>query len=95
MTDISINGVSHRPVLGRSDDSLSPERLRTIVQDSHLNFLIGAGTPSSFFGLLGNVEDALTELANSTTDHEVKTLVRASIYAYFFDSVLTAERENH
>lgn len=89
MTDISINGVSHRPVLGRSDDSLSPERLRTIVQDSHLNFLIGAGTPSSFFGLLGNVEEALTELANSTTDHEVKTLVRASIYAYFFDSVLT------
>lgn len=89
MTDISINGVSHRPVLGRSDDSLSPERLRTIIQDSHLNFLIGAGTPSSFFGLLGNVEEALTELANSTTDHEVKTLVRASIYAYFFDSVLT------
>ncbi|SHL54041.1 hypothetical protein SAMN05443637_1374, partial [Pseudonocardia thermophila] len=25
-------------------DGLTVERLRTIVQDSHLNFLIGAGT---------------------------------------------------
>ncbi|MGB3954799.1 MAG: hypothetical protein WBL05_05895 [Brooklawnia sp.] len=88
MTDISINGIPHRPVLGNSDDSLSPERLRTIVQDSHLSFLIGAGTPSSFFGLLGNVEEALTELAESTADNDLKTVVRASIYAYFFDSVL-------
>lgn len=88
MTDISINGVSHRPVSGNSEDSLSTERLRTIVQDSHLNFLFGAGTPSSFFGLLGNVEDALTELADSPADDEVKALVHASIHAYFFDSVL-------
>ncbi|CAM3546361.1 hypothetical protein E4A47_01365 [Micrococcus flavus] len=88
MTDISINGISHRPVSGISEDSLSPERLRTIVQESYLNFLFGAGTPSSFFGLLGNVEDALTELADSPADDEVKVLVRASIHAYFFDSVL-------
>lgn len=88
MTDVSINGVPHRPVPGSSVDGISPERLRTIVQDSHLSFLIGAGTPSSFFGLLGNVEDALTELSESTADDDVKTIVRASIQAYFFDSVL-------
>lgn len=42
----------------------------------------------SFFGLLGNIEDALTELANSTASEEAKAIVRASIQAYFFDEVL-------
>ena len=45
MTEIRINGVPHKPVLGSSTDGISPDRLRMIVQDSHLNFLIGAGTP--------------------------------------------------
>ena len=62
MAEVSINGVPHKPVAGSSSDGISSERLRTIVQDSHLNFLIGAGTPSAFFGLLGNVEDALTQV---------------------------------
>lgn len=88
MTEVSINGVPHRPVLRSSTDGISPDRLRTIVQDSHLNFLIGAGTPSGFFGLLGNVEDALTEVSESTANENVKTIVRASIQAYFFDTVL-------
>ncbi|MEI2672299.1 MAG: hypothetical protein V9G13_14570 [Marmoricola sp.] len=89
MTEVSINGVPHKPVLGSSADGISPDRLRTIVQDSHLNFLIGAGTPAAFFGLLGNVEDALTQVAESTADDDVKAIVRASIQAYFFDEVLT------
>ncbi len=88
MTDVSINGVPHKPVMGTSVDGISPDRLRIIVQDSHLNFLIGAGTPSAFFGLLGNVEDTLTEVAESNADDDVKAVVRASIQAYFFDSVL-------
>jgi hypothetical protein len=89
MTEVSINGVPHKPVRDSSADGISPERLRTIVQDSHLNFLIGAGTPSAFFGLLGNVEDALTQVFESTASDDVKAVVRASIQAYFFDSVLT------
>ena len=36
MTDVSINGVPHTPVVGKSVDDISAERLRTIVQDSHL-----------------------------------------------------------
>lgn len=88
MTEVSINGVPHRAVLGSPIDGISPDRLRIIVQDSHLNFLIGAGTPSAFFGLLCNVEDALTEVAESTAGEGVKAVVRASIQAYFFDSVL-------
>lgn len=89
MAMVSINGVPHKPVPGSSAGGISPDRLRTIVQDSHLNFLIGAGTPSVFFGLLGNVEDALTQVAESTVSDHVKAIVRASIQAYFFDSVLT------
>lgn len=88
MAEVSINGVPHGPVLDSRSDGISPDRLRAIVQDSHLNFLIGAGTPSAFFGLLGNVEDALTEVSESDADDDVKTIVRASIQAYFFDSVL-------
>lgn len=88
MTEVSINGVPHKPVLGSSADEISPERLRTIVQDSHLNFLIGAGTPAAFFGLLGNVEEALTQVAESAADDDIKATVRASIQAYFFDEVL-------
>ena len=88
MTDVDLDGVPHKPVMGSSVNGISPDRLRTIVQDSHLNFLIGAGTPSAFFGLLGNVEDTLTEVAESNADDDVKAVVRASIQAYFFDSVL-------
>lgn len=88
MTDVRVNGVPHKPVLGSRTDGLSADRLRTIVQDSHLNFLIGAGTPADYFGLLGNIEDALTELASTPANDEAKEIVRASIQAYFFDQVL-------
>jgi hypothetical protein len=40
MTVLRINGVQHRPVLGSRTDRLTTDR--AIVQDSHLNFLIGA-----------------------------------------------------
>lgn len=89
MTAVSINGVPHRPWQGSEVDGISADRLRIIVQDSHLSFLIGAGTPSSFFGLLGNVEDTLTRVAESTADDDVKALVAASIQAYFFESVVS------
>lgn len=36
MTDLRVNGVPHRPVLGSQADGLTTDRLRTIVQDSHL-----------------------------------------------------------
>ena len=64
------------------------ERLRMIVQDSHLNFLFGAGTPAAFFGLLGAVEEELTKISNLKCADFIKEIVQASIYAYFFESVL-------
>jgi hypothetical protein len=81
MTNLRVNGIPHRPVLGSRADVLTTDRLRTIIQDSHLNFLIGAGTPSAFFGLLGNIEEALTDLVDADASEEAKAIVRASIQA--------------
>jgi len=66
-------------------DGLSIERLRTIVQDSHLSFLIGAGTPADFFEQLGPIEAVLTELGSETDEAR---LARASVQGFFFEKVL-------
>lgn len=92
MAEIRVNGVQQRPV-ALPQESLTPERLRIVVQDAHLNFLIGAGTPAAFFGVLGDIENVLTELADITVTDEVRTIVRASIQAYFFDEVLAPNIE--
>ena len=88
MTELRLNGVRQQAVSGSRAGALTAEHLRTIIQDSHLNFLIGAGTPSAYFGLLGNIERALTELADLQASDESKAIVRASIQAYFFEKVL-------
>lgn len=88
MTHVRINGEAQQPVSGAQGSRLTPERLRTIVESAHLNFLIGAGTSIPFFAPLGNIEEALTDLADMIASNEAKMLVRASIQAYFFDKVL-------
>ena len=88
MTSVRINGAAQQPVPEVLPHRLTPERLRTIVESAHLNFLIGAGTSSPYFAALGNIEDALTEVADSHASEAAKALVRASIQAYFFEQVL-------
>lgn len=88
MTQVRINGVAQQSVAEARPDRLTPERLRTIVESAHLNFLIGAGTSNPYFAALGNIEDALTELSDVDAPEPSKTLVRASIQAYFFEKVL-------
>lgn len=93
MTAIRIDGVEQQPVRPAGSGDLSVDRLRTIVQDSHLSFLIGAGTPSPFFTRLGNIEEALTALAASEAPDRTKAFVRASIQGYFFEKVLLPNRQ--
>jgi len=88
MANIRINGVAQQPVPEQHANRLSPERLRTIVESAHLNFLIGAGTSVPYFAPLGNIEQALTDLADAAGSDSAKLLVRASIQAYFFENVL-------
>lgn len=69
------------------EGDLTIERLRDVVDDSHLNFLMGAGASASMFDALGDVEDALTGLSKLSITDELQ-VARASIYARFFDGVL-------
>lgn len=64
MPDVRVNGLVQMPLPRPGGDRLAPERLRTIVESAHLNFLIGAGTSAPFFEPLGNIEDALNDLAD-------------------------------
>ncbi|MEV1130551.1 hypothetical protein [Agromyces sp. NPDC049794] len=93
MTQVRIDGVDHQPVVGIHGQRMTPERLRTIVEAAHLNFLIGAGTSSAFFARLGNIELALTDLSDADATDAAKHLVRASIQAYFFENVLVPNRQ--
>ena len=43
MTDVRINGVRQQAAAKDAPPGISPDRLRTIVQDSRLNFLTGGG----------------------------------------------------
>jgi len=72
----------------RLDGKVTIDRLRDVIQDAHLNLLVGAGTPSAYFGLLKDVETVLTEIEASTVITEEKQLARASVVAYFFRTVV-------
>lgn len=92
MTQVRVNGFVHQPTGDTHAQRLTPERLRTIVESAHLNFLIGAGTSSALFARLGNIELALSELAETEAPEAAKQRVRASIQGYFFDNVLVPNR---
>lgn len=88
MTQVRINGMVQQPVPETQPNRFTPERLRTIVESAHLNFLIGAGTSSPYFAALGNIEDVFTQIADADASDPARALVRASIQAYFFKEVL-------
>ena len=69
-------------------EGLTTDRLRTIVQDSHLSFLIGAGTSSPYFEQLGDIENVLTETTGYPAQDDEVRLVRASLESYFFEKVI-------
>ena len=72
---------------------LTVEELRDIVQDAHLNFLLGAGASADLLEPLGAVEEWLTQLSrDETTARTGVDRVRASVYAYFFEGVIAPNR---
>jgi len=74
------------------NENLTTDRLRDIVEDSHVNFLVGAGASIEQFDALGDMENALSILSAMDTTAEVK-IARASIYAKFFDGVIVKNRD--
>lgn len=62
--------------------------LRNLLQDAHLNLLIGAGTASPYFSVLGNIEETLTEIDLADAPADAKAVAKASVEAVFFDTVI-------
>ena len=72
---------------------LTYERLRDLVQDAHLSFLLGAGASAPMFRLLGDVENLLTSLQAVDVGEDARAFAQASIYASFFRSVVLKNQE--
>lgn len=71
---------------------LTSDELRELVEDAHINFLLGAGASSPMFRLLGDVENILTALEEAS-DGNAKLCAKAAVYAGFFKSVVLKNRE--
>ena len=64
------------------------EKLKNLIESCHLNFLIGSGASRKHLGTLGNIEELLTELANSNLDNDKRILLDATIkYQYFIVAI--------
>ncbi len=67
---------------------MSHPRLKEIVQDCNLNFLLGSGLSMPYLSTLGNIENLLTNLEKVEAWDGGKSLVRVSLYKAFFDTAL-------
>jgi len=66
------------------------ENLKTFIQSSNINFLVGSGLSRPYLRTLGNIEKWLTELDNLKADIENKNyeIVKVSLYKSYFDYVI-------
>ena len=64
------------------------ERIKNVVQDGNLNFLLGSGLSRPFLATLGNIEHLLTECDSATLDEGVRKILRASLYRCYFLEVI-------
>jgi hypothetical protein len=68
---------------------LTPRETQDILQDCNINLLVGSGASAPYLSLLGNIETLLTDLESQTLDDEVKKVIRTSIYAKYWDVVIS------
>lgn len=65
------------------------KHLRKVVENSHVNFLLGAGCSMPAFGTLGNIEELRTELAEQQDiTEDQRTLIQVSIDVEFFKKAI-------
>lgn len=65
------------------------DKLKGTIQDCNLNFLLGSGLSCPFLTALGNIESLLTEVDGAALDAASTTIIRASLYKYYFDAVIS------
>lgn len=69
------------------DDKIIEEVVQ-VVQDGHINFLIGSGLNVPYLNTLGNIETLLSELEQKELERDKKRYLEASIKKKFFDDVV-------
>lgn len=74
------------------DSKLNIDKLKDIIQDCNINFLIGSGLSAPYLSLLGVIERLLTELSHKKEEEKIEKtkerIIRASLYKKFFDDVI-------
>lgn len=71
------------------DKTLNINEIRDTIQDCNLNFLIGSGMSCPYLEILGNIEILLTDLASQKLKERERKIIEASLYAKYFDGVIT------
>ena len=64
------------------------ERLKDVIQDCNLNFLLGSGLSMPYIRTLGNIETLLTAVDKSSLPVMEAQVVRCSLYKQYFDQVM-------
>ncbi|HWH58012.1 MAG TPA: hypothetical protein VN682_10295 [Terriglobales bacterium] len=64
------------------------ERLKDVIQDCNLNFLLGSGLSSPYLRTLGNIETLLARVEQSNLEDAEKQVLRCSLYKLYFDDVM-------
>lgn len=71
------------------DNKKLKDDMISIIQDCHINFLIGSGLSMPYLSTLGNVEVLLTELSNSEKySANEKNQIKALVLKKFFEDVI-------
>ena len=68
--------------------NITVNRLKQLIQSSHVNFLFGSGLSRPYLDTLGNIEKLLTEVSESDLRKDVKTVVVASLFAKYYSGVM-------
>ena len=69
-------------------DQTQLERLKDVIQDCNLNFLLGSGLSMPYIRTLGNIETLLTAVDKSLLPVAEAQVVRCSLYKLYFDQVM-------
>ena len=85
-TNLEQNRSEERPVVSNNMDTL--KKIKDVVQDCNINFLLGSGLSAPYLRTLGNMELLLTALDALKLDEAASTLIRCSLYKKYFESVI-------
>src|SRR5690348_16843369 len=72
-----------------ADESKDLNNLKDTIQDANLNFLMGSGLSQPFLGLLGNIEELLSEIdRREDIEESKKKLIRAALYRQYCEEII-------